>query len=77
MTTFEITKPAGQGPLFAVGEQTGSLYLVPVDPMRDPGRFDAILIVGRGGLEGKEGMRQYLELRDRLLPPGTTITITT
>jgi hypothetical protein len=69
------TMNGGSPARFAVGGQTGSLYLVLDEKVE--GRHCAIIIVGAGGLEGKEGMRQYLDITDRLVPSGTVITITT
>jgi hypothetical protein len=81
MPDFEIHQNARLAILtevrFAVGGQTGSLYMVPPDSEQAEGRPAAIIIVGKGGLEGREGMRQYLDLTDHILPPGSKITITT
>lgn len=76
MTTFRINPPAKTTPAqhesrFAVGKDTGSLYLVYRLPAGStPG--NGIVIVGRNGLRPGSG---YPITAEEILPLGTTIEI--
>lgn len=63
---------------FAVGKHTGSLYFVPnildIEHMRSDANIRAVPIIGKGTV--RVGHPMFVSAAE-LLPPGTTIKITT
>jgi hypothetical protein len=69
MADFTVQKPRTSAARFAVGKDTGSLYWVEHAHIGE-----GIVIIPKGGAFA--GGRERLSFEE-LLPPGTTITITT
>jgi hypothetical protein len=79
MSSFRVVRPAVHGhprapTRFAVGKDTGSLYLAFM-PVAGAQHYIGTVLVGRGSLEGREGSQERI-MSDELLPLGTTVEIT-
>lgn len=71
---FEIIRPEPKpqsATRFAFGRDTGTLYFLP-----DVTSLQGVVIIGAGSMFGQEGQWQKIKVEE-LLPPGTTIKITT